>query len=471
MVARVAGRLPEGVSDAIAIVEAGIRAANPVRAIRRSVRRTAQGFFVGLHAIKLAPGGRTHVVAIGKAAGAMADAAWQVLRGRTEGLAVVPAGYPSPRSGAETVEGDHPIPGPKSFRAGARVLDYVAATAEEDGILFLVSGGGSASLELPPDDLPTEALVLAYAALLRSGAPIGEMNTVRRHLSAIKGGWLARAVRAGRFATLAISDVVGDLAFEISSGPTVADPTTFRDALRVVQRRSLARRLPPVVLRHLKGGRAGDIPETPKPGDPVFVGRPFHLAATNRVALDAAALEASRRGFVPRILSSRVTGETRSAGLIFGRKVAAEELKGARRALLSGGETTVTMGRAAGHGGRNQEFALAAARAIRGRRAVVFSAGTDGIDGPTDAAGGWVNGETAEQARSAGVALDSVLLRHDSYDALRRLGGLWKPGPTGTNVMDLHVGLVVRGSPIRFRRGREGSSPRGGAPSSRRRRS
>ncbi|MGP8110665.1 MAG: glycerate kinase [Thermoplasmata archaeon] len=468
---RTADPSSSAVSDAIAIVCAGIRAVDPGVVVRKSLRRSHGALLVGQRTLREVRGGRVHVVAIGKAAGGMADAAWQVARGRVEGLAVVPRGYPAPRAGAEVVIGDHPLPGRGSFRAGRRALEYVAETSEEDVTLFLLSGGGSAALELPPVDISLPDLVRTNQLLLGCGAPIAAMNTIRRHLSEVKGGRLAVAVRSKRFATVAISDVEGDRPCEIASGPTVGDPTTFRDALRVVRRYALTTRLPRPVLHHLVEGARGGLAETPKPGDPHFRGRPFVLAASNRTALIAASVEARRRRYLPRILSSRVTGETRLAGAEFGRKVGLFSTRNARVAVLSGGETTVTLGRRPGRGGRNQEFALAAAQALQGTDAVVLSAGTDGIDGPTDAAGGWVDGRSVERARREGVAIRIALREHASYDALIRVGGLWKPGPTGTNVMDLHVGLVPGRTASPLNRGTAGSSPRYAAPSSRRRRS
>ncbi len=459
------------VSDALAIVSAGIKAVNPGDVVRRTLRLRAGRLLVGAESLEVARGGRIHVVAVGKAAGAMADAAWKILPGRTCGLAIVPRGYPPPEQGSEVVYGDHPVPGDGSFRAGHRALEYVASTAECDTVLFLLSGGGSASLEQATAGLSPPDVVRTTELLLACGAPIGAMNTVRRHVSDVKGGRLALAVRAKRFATVALSDVVGDRPCDIASGPTVGDPTTFGDALDVVRRYSLTRRLPPDVLRHLEEGSRGRTPETPKPRAALFRGRRFLLAASNRTALVAASREARRRGYAPRVLSSEVTGETRPAGAAFGRRVARATARPDAVAFLSGGETTVTLGRRPGRGGRNQEFALAAAQLVQGTRAVVLSAGTDGVDGPTDAAGGWVDGRSVERSLRAGVEIAAVLRNHAAYDALRRVGGLWKPGPTGTNVMDLHVGLVPAASRRRVNPGRAGSSPHDGAPSSRRRRS
>jgi hydroxypyruvate reductase len=270
------------------------------------------------------------------------------------------------------------------------------------------------------------------------------MNAVRRHMSLIKGGQLARATVARTFGTLALSDVVGDTPEDIASGPTVPDPSTYQDALEVVRRYRLASRLPARVVRHLRDGACGRWPETPKPGDPRFQGAPFVLAATNRTAIEAAAREARRRRYLPRIVSRPLVGETQPVARAFARRLRHLNFphRTRARALLAGGETTVSLGPHPGRGGRNQEFSLAAAAEIAGKDMLVLSIGTDGIDGPTDAAGGWANGGTVERAHRRGVNLGKALAKHAAYDALVSLGSLVRTGPTGTNVMDLHVGLA-----------------------------
>jgi glycerate 2-kinase len=454
-------------SDARAIARAGIRAVDPGRAVGRAFLRAPGGFRVGRHRLRVGPGGSVHLVAVGKAAAAMVDAAARVVGRPVHGIAITPHGYPAPSSDVPALFGDHPVPRASSFRAGTALLEYVRGTLPNDAVVFLVSGGGSAVAEVPVPSLTPGDVRGTTEVLLSSGAPIGSMNAIRRHLSRLKGGRLARATTAGRIATMAISDVVGDPPADIASGPTVGDPTTFQEALRVARDYQLERRLPPRVVRHLAAGARGARPETPKPSEPLFRSSPFVLVATNRVALEGAAEEARRRAYATRILSHRVVGETQPVARAFARRLVRERPRpGAKPvALLSGGETTVTLGPHPGRGGRNQEFALAAAPVLAGTDALVLSAGTDGIDGPTDAAGGWTDGGTPGVARRRGVDVEAALQRHAAYDALDRLGSLLRTGSTGTNVMDLHVGLARPG----VSRGREGSSPRGGAPSSRRR--
>ncbi|HTT14645.1 MAG TPA: DUF4147 domain-containing protein [Thermoplasmata archaeon] len=454
------------VSDARAIAEAGIRAVRPAVAVRRVVRRIDGGLRVGERRLAPGPGGRLHLVALGKAAGPMIDAAAALVGRDAVGLAAAPRGYPAPRRGLPIVFGDHPVPRAGSLRAGAALLRYVGATVPADAVLFLLSGGGSATAESPVPPLSGADVARATEVLLDCGAPIGDLNAIRRHLSELKGGRLALATRATHRATVAISDVVGDPPADIASGPTVADPSTFSEALAIVRRYRLDARLPVRVVRHLEEGAAGRWPETPKARELPSRAVPYVFAATNRTALEGARACAQRRGYRTRLLSARLVGETQPVA----RRFVAALLREARRAsgrvcLLAGGETTVTLGAHPPPGGRNQEFALTAVPLLAGRDAVVLSVGTDGIDGPTDAAGGWATGTSRDVAGRRGVSVEDALRRHAAYPALARLGSLLKTGPTGTNVMDLHVGLAVSRADGRT----GGSSRRRAAPSNRRR--
>ncbi len=438
-------------SEALAIARAGVRAVDPALGVRRTLRRRQGGWAIGGRRLAPGPGGSVALVAIGKAGARMAEAALAITGPDTRGIVAVPRGYPRPGSGLRTVVGEHPIPGSGSFRAGAAVLDFVGRLGPDDLLVFLLSGGGSAVAEVPSSPLTGGEIAHTTRLLLASGAPIGAMNTIRRHLSAFKGGRLALAAGTRRCATLALSDVVGDAPEEIASGPTVPDPTTFRDAWSAAHRYRLLARLPPAVRRHLDLGRRGSLSETAKPGDPGLRGASFALVGSNRTAVEAAAREASARGFAPRVVARPIVGETAPAGRAFARSLLRIPRTAARGrlAFLGGGETTVTLGRHPGRGGRNLEFALAGAAVLRGRAAVVASVGTDGVDGPTDVAGGWVDGRTLDRAARIGLAIDDALRRHDSLRAVARVGGLVRTGPTGTNVMDLHVGLVARTSPHR----------------------
>ena len=422
-------------SEALAIARAGIRAVDPARAVSTAFRPSGVAArWARRHAVA--------VVALGKASEGMVGSAARALGARfAGGIAVVPQAPTREVRGVEFLVGSHPVPTGASFRAGAALLQFVGRREPGERVLFLISGGGSSLAEAPAEGLGLSAIRRATEGLLASGAPIGAMNVIRRHVSALKGGRLAVACRSSGSLTLAISDVVGDRPEEVASGPTVGDPTTFQDALTAVERYRLEDRLPRDVLSHLESGARGAAPETVKPGDVRLRGAKFRFVATNRVALAGAAAEARRRGYAVRTLGGHLTGETVPVAREFAGRLL--RLRGGRpRALLGGGETTVTLAARHGKGGRNQEFALAAALPLDGRpQRLVLSVGTDGIDGPTDAAGGWADDRTAARARSLGIDLPERLARHDAYSTLTQLGALLVTGRTGTNVMDLHVGL------------------------------
>ncbi len=434
--------------DALAIARAGIRAVDPVRALRATLSVQGSTLRVGKGRFPLGRTGHVWIFAWGKAAVGMARAAEEILGDRVAGgLVAYRKGSPPYRGGRlEALPGSHPIPGDDSRRAAERMLQQVREPAPTDAILYLVSGGGSAILEAPAPGIPFRDLRVLHEHLVGSRLPIQAINAVRKHVSAVKGGRLAAEARARVQVSLAISDVVGDDPATISSGPTVPDPTTYRDAYEALEEAGELGGVPGSVREHLRSGMRGLRPETPKPRDPRLQGSRFLVIASNRHALEGAQREALRRGYRTRILSSTVTGETREVAgvhgailremVMFGRPLSPPAC------LLSGGETTVTLhGR--GKGGRNQEFALAAIPAIEGLpEALLMSVGTDGIDGPTDAAGGWVNGESAEGARRKRLSVTDALRNNASYGFLEKLGGLIRLGPTGTNVMDLHILLA-----------------------------
>lgn len=341
-------------------------------------------------------------------------------------------------------EAAHPLPDAHGLAAATEALRLARGAGEGDLVLCLLSGGASALWPAPPEGISLGELRETTRALLRSGAPIEEVNAVRRHLSRIAGGWLAHAAFPARTIALVVSDVAGSAPEAIGSGPTAADPSRFADALEVLRRREVA--VPSAVLRHLQRGLAGEVPETPKPGDPSLARSTLHLVADNASALHAAAAAAERLGYVPRVVSDRLHGEARQLGA----EIAAQALRarggggGAPTALLYGGESTVTV-TGAGRGGRNQELALAAALALDGMDGVLVAAlGTDGRDGPTRAAGAVVGGGTADRGRARGGDPVAALARNDSGPFLEGAGDLLVTGPTGTNVADLVVALVRR---------------------------
>ena len=388
------------------------------------------------------PKGRCIVVGAGKSAAVMAaalEAAWPDVA--MSGAVVTRYGHAVPTRRIEVIEASHPVPDANSERGARRLLELVHGLGPDDLVLALISGGGSALLALPADGLTLADKQVVNRALLASGATITEMNAVRKHLSAIKGGRLAAAAAPARVVTLAISDVPGDDPAVIASGPTVPDATSFADARALVARFGLD--LPAQVIARL----ARDDDETPKPGS--LPNAEFHLIATPAMALRAAAETARGLGLTPLILGDALEGESRELGIVMAgiaRSVRDHSLPLAAPALLlSGGETTVTIGSGkAGRGGRNTEFLLGLAVALAGLPGVWAAAGdTDGIDGTEDAAGAIVAPDTLARAASAGLSARAVLAAHDSYSLFDAIGDLIRTGPTLTNVNDIRAVLIA----------------------------
>ena len=374
----------------------------------------------------------------------MAQAAVAVLGTRLVGGVVSgPAGAGSLARELEWVQGAHPLPDWRSVHAARRALDRASEAARNDELLLvLLSGGGSAMLALPAAGLTLEDKRATVDALSRHGVPITAINVVRKHLSGIKGGRLATA-HGVRCLTLAISDVhiPQDDPATIASGPTVPDPSTYADALAIVNASGAA--VPARVRVHLERGAAGELPETPKPDDPRLERGGFHVIGNRRTAMGGAVREAERRGYTVSVVEDPVQGEAAPAGRAFAEHALAGAPDAQPACVIAAGETTVAV-RGKGRGGRNQEFALGAAEPLaRPRPGVLASLGTDGIDGPTDAAGAIVTSATVAQASAWGVDLRDVLMRNDAYTVLDKLDSLIKCGPTFTNVGDVHVLLTA----------------------------
>jgi glycerate-2-kinase len=340
--------------------------------------------------------------------------------------------------------GGHPVPTPASEQAGRGALARAGATAANEALLVLLSGGASALMAVPAEGVTLEEKARTTDVLLRAGADIAALNTVRKHLSGLKGGRLAVASPAASL-TLAISDVVGDDLSVIASGPTIADPTTFADALDVLQRWGGLNVYPPAVASRLMRGSRGELEETPKPGDPRLARSRARVIAGRHTAMRGAHEEARRRGYAVRIVDRPITGEAREAARARVADAAVEAAAEQRPCcLISSGETTVRV-TGSGRGGRNQEFALAAAAVFAplGPAAVLASLGTDGVDGPTDAAGAIVDSTTIERGRHLGLAVEPFLDNNDAFTFFQATGDLIRTGPTGTNVGDLQVILVA----------------------------
>lgn len=429
-------------ADALACWTAALEAVEPGRLLRRClVRRAGALVLLDRSGRPLAEHrGPVVVAGGGKAAATMAGAAADVAgESCAGGIVVVPHGgaRAAPRR-VEIVTGRHPVPDAAGEAATDRLLAQVKATGDRCLVLAVISGGASSLLVAPAPGLALEDKIEVTQALLASGADIGALNTVRKHCSRVKGGGLARAAAgaAGLWA-LVLSDVLGDDPATIGSGPTVADPTTFRDAETVLDRWLAARDVPTRVREHLARGSAGAVPETVKPGDPVLERAATVVVGGNRDAVEAAARAATARGYTTEILPHPLAGDAADAGRLVAARLRAAPPDG-RLAIVAGGETTVRV-QAGGIGGRSQHLALAAAREIAGLAAVVLAAGTDGVDGPTDAAGACVDGETI--ARAPGLDPERALRDTDSHRFLAASGDLLVTGPTGTNVADVVVAL------------------------------
>ena len=439
--------IPQLREDSRRIFMAGVAAVDPVAAVQRAVVRRGDTLDVAGVSYDLRRYAHVYVVGAGKAGATMAQGLEGVLGERlTGGVAIVKYGHLAAVSRVIIHEAAHPVPDAAGVR-GAEALRRLAQQAGADDLVFcLLSGGGSALLPAPSPGITLEEKQRVTGLFLECGASIDEINAIRKHISWLKGGQLARLVAPATPITLVLSDVVGDRLDVIASGPTVPDPTTYQDCLAIVQRYGLLARLPASVCTHLQRGQAGELPETPKAADAAFTRAQTVIIGSNRIALQAAREAARARGYTTLILSSSVEGETRQIAHMHA--AIAQEIRRSGEpvpppaCVIAGGETTVTI-HGDGLGGRNQEFALAAALGIAGLDGVVvLSGGTDGTDGPTPAAGAFADGHTVARALALGLVPDACLRRNDSYHFFHALDDLLITGPTGTNVMDMHILLV-----------------------------
>ncbi len=445
-------------ADMAPVLKAALDAVDPFRAVQAALRREGDWLLVGDARIDLRPLARVVVVGAGKAGAPMAQAVEAVLGERvSEGLVVVKEGHGGPTRRIALREAGHPVPTTAGLEAGDAVLRLAEDAAAGDLLLCLLSGGGSALLESLPAPLTLDDLQRTTSLLLGSGATIGEMNAVRKHLSRVKGGRLAQAAAPARVVTLLLSDVVGSPLDVIASGPTVADASTWADAWAVVERYGLAAQLPEAVRAHLRAGLDRRMPDTPKPGDAAFDRATTVVVGDNAVAAEAAEAAARAHGWNPLILTTFLEGEAREAAKAA--VAVAREVRTHGRpveapaCLIVGGETTVTLGPNAGRGGRNQELALAAALALEGTSGITLvTLATDGTDGPTDAAGGIVDGQSVARAAAQGLDAHTALRGHAAYAWLEAAGALLRTGPTRTNVNDLLFVFITNNGPATQRR-------------------
>jgi hydroxypyruvate reductase len=432
---------------ALQIFQAGLQAVDPMEAINRHIRLENDLLIIGGKKFNLNDFDNILVVGAGKATAPMAKAVEGFLENRiSDGVIVVKDEHGLPLKKVRVCEASHPVPDKRGVQGTEEILTLVEKAGERDLVICLISGGGSALLIAPVQEISLEDKQDATKLLLASGATIHEFNTVRKHLSRAKGGRLAQMANPATITSLILSDVVGDDLDVIASGPTVPDSSTFKDAEQILKGYGIWDQLAASVRNHIEKGSSGQIEDTPKSDNAAFLKCSQVLVGTNLHALKAAGNAAERLGYHPLILSSKVEGEAREVAKFY-TAIAKEILESAYPieppvCVLAGGETTVTL-RGDGRGGRNQEFALAAALAIEGLdNVIVLSGGTDGTDGPTDAAGAIADGTTVARARESGLDPKDFLHRNDSYNFFQKLDDLVMTGPTRTNVMDLYM-LVV----------------------------
>jgi hydroxypyruvate reductase len=434
--------------DLQTIFQAGLQAVDPGEATHTHVRREGDQLHVADRTYDLRQYDALYIIGVGKAGAAMAVAVEALLGDRLRGgHVIVKYGHGRPVKQVTLHEAGHPIPDEAGVRATRTLIDFVNGRGPRELLMCLISGGGSALSPAPVKGITLAEKQEVTRLLLACGATIHEINALRKHISEIKGGQLARLASPATLITLVLSDVVGDALDVIASGPTVPDTSTFADCLEILRKYQLLDKVPTTIRRHLEAGLVGAVLETPKPGDAVFARTQTVIIGRNLQALEAAGRQATALGYHPLILSSAIEGETREVAKVHA-GIAKEVLASghpiaAPACILSGGETTVTL-RGQGKGGRNQEFALSVALDIRHVPGIAaLSGGTDGTDGPTDAAGAVADWTTCARAEQCGLHPRVALENNDAYPLFERLGDLLISGPTQTNVMDLRVMLIV----------------------------
>jgi glycerate 2-kinase len=434
-------------SSAKNVFRFALKAVDPFHAIRKRLRLDGDNLWVGGSLYRLKDIKRILVVGAGKASAPMAQAVEKILGSRIhKGVVVTKHGYVAPLKRIQLVEGGHPLPDSEGIKGTRRIVRLISNLDQDDLVICLISGGGSALLVSPSPAISLKDIKELTDQLLRCGADIKEINTIRKHISQVKGGRLAQLAHPAHVLTLILSDVIGSKLDSIASGPTAPDTTTFSDCLKIIQKYKLRDRIPSSILDRLKKGAQGKVEETPKPGSPIFKRVKNFIIGSNPLALEAARQKAEGLGFKAAILSRPVSGDTTRAAVKHARFAKRIQEKGdpvfPPACVISGGETTVKI-RGRGLGGRNQEFVLVGATKIAGmKNTVMLSAGTDGTDGPTDAAGAICDGETIQRALQKGLDPKQYLDNNDSYHFFSKLGDLLNTGPTNTNVMDIHLILV-----------------------------
>lgn len=440
--------MPDLRAAGLAIFRAAIEAGDATRLVRAAVRLEGPRLVASGRGFDLDRVRRLLVVGAGKASGAMAQALERLLGERiADGLVVVKEGAAHPTVRVRQVEASHPIPDERGLRAAEEILELARSAGPDDLVVCLISGGGSALTPLPVPGVTLEEKRRVTRLLLEAGATINELNAVRKHLSGIKGGQLARTAAPAPVLALLLSDVIGDPLDVIASGPTAPDDSTYAGALDILAGFGLLEAVPVSVRQHLEAGVRGEIPETPKAGEPLFDRVLNVVIGNNSLVAERALEESSRQGFTPLLLSRSLLGEAREVARAMASVVKEVVASGrpipAPACLILAGETTVTV-RGGGRGGRCQEFCLAAALELQDLPGIlVLAAGTDGTDGPTDAAGALADGKTIARARALGLDPRGALRNNDSYTFFNVLGDLVVTGATRTNLMDLYLLLIA----------------------------
>jgi glycerate 2-kinase len=433
--------------DASSILRYSIKACDPDSAVRKHVQLQGGNLVANSYSYRLESKRRILVIGAGKASARMGLALERILRDRIySGIVVTKKGYGIPLSKVEQLEGGHPLPDRDGLKATQEIIKLLSQTTKDDLVILLLSGGGSSLLISPIPGINLKDKIKFTDQLLKCGADITEINTLRKHISSVKGGGLAKMAQPASVLTLILSDVIGDRIDSIASGPTAPDRTTFADCIRIIRKYNLEDKIPSAIYRYLRSGVEGKVEETPKPGNPIFRKVRNVIIGSNRLALQAAKEKAEDLGYNTMILPRPVAGDTTKAAinhieLIRKIKYTGKPLR-PPACVISGGETTVKI-KGKGLGGRNQEFTLVMALGITGMKSIVFlSAGTDGTDGPTDAAGAFCDGDTIRRALRRGMVAQHYLEKNDSYHFFKKLDDLIITGPTYTNVMDIHLGLI-----------------------------
>ncbi len=422
--------------DVITIFKSALQAVNPELRVKQYLKEYLK-HYTNINNI--------YLLAFGKAACPMARAAASVLSDRVNrGIVITKYGHSDGFEFPENIElyeASHPLPDESGVKATGRAIDIVKNASENSLTIVLISGGGSALFCKPIEGITLKDKMITTDILLKAGADIFELNTVRKHLSAVKGGRLAETIYPANVLSLIISDVIGNRLDVIASGPTTPDSTTYQDAMDVIKKYDIQQEIHERVFRLLEQGIRGEIPETLKPGSSVFTKVENHIISSNRHCLEQAKNKALELGYEAEIITDSLQGEARNAARWLFSELN-KRLTNKPLCLITGGETTVTV-KGTGLGGRNTEFALSFAMEAEGISNVTFlSAGTDGTDGPTDAAGAVVDGETIKRAKSLGLDPADYLNRNDSYNFFKKTGELLITGPTGTNVMDIQIVLI-----------------------------